>query len=377
MGNGVTMPRLLAMANGDPRDPRTASGVAAHLFDAFERRGNLAGSLSSLPSRMADLAARAWSVAPTKSAWRSRYRLSLSLTRSYERAAAGRIAAEGGRAEYDAFFQIGAYCNVSHVVKKPIFTYHDNDILTMVQCDPRMRGTNEGARHVRARVAYEKSVFESATRVFTFSDWCAAAIAEKYGVGRDRIDVVGAGANLDPGLLNGERDYAAQHALFIGIDFERKGGPDVLRAFARVRRQLPAARLSIVGGQKPGPIAPGVTSLGFVRGKSELAAVIRSASLFVMPSRWEPFGVAFLEAMAAGLPCVGSDLFAMPEIIGDTGTVVRPGDDEQLARVMHGYLSDADACADRGRAARARYGATYGWDRVADRVVAVIAASAG
>ena len=364
--------RILGMANGDPRDPRTASGISSRLFDCFERDGYLAGALSSLPSSLSDLVVRARSMAPTKSAWRSRYRLSMQMTQAFERAAIGRIAATHRETQYDAFFQIGAYCNVSSAVTRPIFTYHDNDVLTMVRLDPRMQGTDPSSRYVRNRAAYEKSVFDSAARIFTFSDWSARLIAANYDIRPDRIEVVGAGANIDPNLLAGERDYGARHALFIGVDFERKGGPDVLRAFAKVRKQLPSARLTIVGGLPAGDIAPGVVSLGLVRGPGALSEVIRSASLFVMPSVWEPFGIVFLEAMAAGIPCIGADAFAMPEIIGETGSVVPPNDVERLAREMHTYLADAALCAERGRAARERYHQHYGWERVGNRIVSAM-----
>jgi glycosyltransferase involved in cell wall biosynthesis len=293
----------------------------------------------------------------------------MNMARAYERAAIRRLAATHANTEYDAFFQIGAYCNVSRAVKRPIFTYHDNDVLTMVREDPRMNGTDANARYVQKRAAYEKSVFDTATRIFTFSDWSARLIASNYDVRPDRVEVVGAGANLDASLLAGERDYGAQHALFIGVDFERKGGPDVIRAFAEVRRRLPSARLTIVGGYPAGDVAPGVVSLGLVRGADALSAVIRSASLFVMPSVWEPFGIVFLEAMAAGIPCIGSDAFAMPEIIGETGSVIPPNDVDRLAREMYRYLSDERLSADRGGAARERYQKNYGWDLVGERIV--------
>jgi len=367
-----TMPaslRIFGMANGDPRDPRTASGVSKRLLDCFERDGYLAGAVSSLPSDLSDLVVRARAIAPTKNGWRSRYRLSMDMTRAFERAAVRRLAASRSTVEYDAFFQLGAYCNVSDVVSKPIFTYHDNDVLTMVRQDPRMRGTDASARYVRDRAAYEKGVFDSARRIFTFSEWCAGLIRSNYDVPAERVEVVGAGANIDEDFLAGERDYAGRHAVFVGIDFERKGGPDVIRAFAKVRKQLPSARLTIVGGQAAGKIAPGVVSMGVVRGAGALSALVRSASLFVMPSVWEPFGIAFLEAMAAGLPCIGSTACAMPEIIGETGSVVTPGDVDGLAREMYAYLSDERLCADRGRAARERYQQRYGWNRVSERIV--------
>lgn len=359
--------RLLGMANGDPRSPRTASGVASRLFGAMERQGYLVGAISSLPTALADTMVRARAFAPTKSAWRSNYRLSMDLARAFESAAVRRLHALGST-DYNAFFQLGAYCNIAREIRTPRFSYHDNDVLTMVRSDPRMRRTVAASAHVRRRAAYEKSVFDTVERVFTFSEWCADLIAQNYSIERSRIESVGAGSNIAPDLLSGTRDYAAAHAVFVGLDFERKGGRNVIEAFARVRKQLPGARLTLVGGAPRGDLGPGITSLGIVHGQAALAEVLRSASLFVMPSVWEPFGIVFLEAMAAGLPCIGANVCAMPEIIGNAGAVVPPNDSAALARAMYEILSDPPAGAERGRAARARYHTRYGWDKVATRI---------
>jgi glycosyltransferase involved in cell wall biosynthesis len=362
---GVAL-RILGLADGEPRDPRTASGIPSRLFAAREQRGYLAGAISFRPSSFADKLTRLRSFAPTKSAWRSRYRLSMHMVGAYEAAAKRRLS-EVPSDRYDALLQHGANCNVWHAVGKPTFSYNDNDVLTMVLTDPRMRMTPRQARYVRARVAYEKGVFDTAERIFTFSEWCAARIAENYDVPREKLECVGAGSNIDPALLAGERDYDARHAVFIGVDFVRKGGPDLLEAFALVRKRSPEARLTIVGGAPRGELGPGIFSHGIYRGEENLAAILRSASLFVMPSVWEPFGVVFLEAMAAGLPCIGANLCAMPEIIGDGGSVVPPNDPVSLARTICEYL-DPSIAAQRGAAAKARYHANYGWDKAARRI---------
>src|SRR5690606_12176833 len=113
--------------------------------------------------------------------------------------------------------------------------------------------------------------------------------------------------------------------LFIGRQFERKGGDLLLRAFARVRRALPEAELLIIGpAEIPGDHA-GVTSLGFVSkdrpgGWEAIAEAYRRADVFCLPTRFEPFGIVFVEAMHFGVPCVGPDAWAVPEIIDDGRT---------------------------------------------------------
>ena len=107
-------------------------------------------------------------------------------------------------------------------------------------------------------------------------------------------------------------------------------------------------------------------------GTAELAALFRSASFFVLPSHYEPFGIVFLEAMAAGLPCIGATTCAMPEIIGDTGALVPPRDPPALAGAMRAFFRDDAACAELGRRARRRHRHRYGWDQVAKRMLASI-----
>ncbi len=148
----------------------------------------------------------------------------------------------------------------------------------------------------------------------------------------------------------------------------------MLEAFAAARRDVPHARLTIVGGLPAGTPADGVHSTGPISrasatGAAHLAALFRSASFFVLPSHYEPFGIVFLEAMAAGLACIGTTTCAMPEIIGDTGALVRPCDPPALAAAMRALFRDEAACAELGRRARRRYQARYGWDRVADRML--------
>ena len=87
---------------------------------------------------------------------------------------------------------------------------------------------------------------------------------------------------------------------FVGrSDDTRKNLPLLLDAFALVRRERPSARLRLVGSPPPGPVPPGVDVVGVV---ADVAAELRRAALFVLPSTQEGFGIVAAEALAAGLP---------------------------------------------------------------------------
>jgi glycosyltransferase involved in cell wall biosynthesis len=93
-----------------------------------------------------------------------------------------------------------------------------------------------------------------------------------------------------------------------------------------------------------------------------------------MPSRLEPFGIAWLEAMATGLPTVGLNLGAAPDFIrpGQTGILVEPDDIQGLARALIDLLSHPAKCRELGEGGRAMVASEYTWEQtceaVADRI---------
>jgi glycosyltransferase involved in cell wall biosynthesis len=165
----------------------------------------------------------------------------------------------------------------------------------------------------------------------------------------------------------------------VGKQWERKGGPTVLAAFARLRAERPDVELVIAGPTDLTVDAPGVELLGRVSregpgGQGRMEAVYAGASAFVMPSLYEPLGVAVIEAMAAGLPCVGSTGGALPELIeeGETGFLVPPGDEEALLDRMRRLAGDPELCRRLGDAGAARYRERFTWDAVAERMLEAI-----
>jgi glycosyltransferase involved in cell wall biosynthesis len=138
-----------------------------------------------------------------------------------------------------------------------------------------------------------------------------------------------------------------------------------------VRRAFPKARLLVAGSGAPagGPIPPGVFYLGRVS-FSELPGLLAQSSVFALPTLREPFGIAFLDAMACGLPCIGTRIEAVPEIIreGETGLLVPPGDAVALALAIERLLGDPVLARAMGARGRARVFAGALWVHVAARL---------
>jgi glycosyltransferase involved in cell wall biosynthesis len=216
----------------------------------------------------------------------------------------------------------------------------------------------------------ERRVYDAADRIWTMSDALARSFREDFKQPPEKMATIYAGANNPPSPIR--VPGAAPRILFVGKDHERKGSATLLEAFDLVRRAVPDAELHLVGGippdsARPGVITHGIISRATVDGQRSLDQLFGSARVFCMPSRYEPFGIAFVEAMLAGLPCVGTRAWAMPEIIedGETGWLVPDGSISELASVLITALRDPASSARMGALGRDRALRYFTWERVA------------
>jgi glycosyltransferase involved in cell wall biosynthesis len=164
-----------------------------------------------------------------------------------------------------------------------------------------------------------------------------------------------------------------------------KGVDDMIRALAEARGAGSDARLLVVGGSQD--IAAGfqeqlhelVAELAlddvvtFAGRRDDVARLLAAADVFGMPSVGEPFGLAYLEAMAMHLPVVALDDGGAPEVIDDgvTGLLSKRGDTAGLAGNLDELLRDAARRERFGAAGRRRVAQKFTVQRMADRVDAV------
>ena len=170
--------------------------------------------------------------------------------------------------------------------------------------------------------------------------------------------------------------------MTVGHLVARKRHADVLRAVAVLAQRHPNLRYSIIGD---GPerialegLAVRLEVAGRVDFHGQLApaeAIERSrrATLFVMPSTEEAFGVAYIEAMAAGIPAIGCRGEPGPEEIaaaGDGFLLVPPGDIERLTQRIGELLSDPHRLREAGQRARATVAAHFTWEICGEQTLA-------
>lgn len=192
-----------------------------------------------------------------------------------------------------------------------------------------------------------------------------------------------AGDRFDPDVDRAEIRRRAERgplcAVFVGNVARRKGLDTLIRGLAAAD---PAVELTVVGRatdeEYADTVRRQVRRLGLddrvtMTGRlpdGALAARLRDAHVLAVPSRYEGFGIVYLEAMSFGLPVIASGAGGATDAVtdGETGFVVEPGDAAGVARALDALAGDRERLAEMGVAARRRYERHPGWTETTERV---------
>ncbi len=226
---------------------------------------------------------------------------------------------------------------------------------------------------------WEKPAFRNAQKVIAVSDVIAQEV-QSLGVPAERIVTIPNGVDTEqfqPGAKERQSFGLPPEcflALFAGdIKVPRKNLETVLKAMQHV----PELHLAVAGATEGSPSPDVARELGvadrvhFLGKVTEMAALMRSADLFVFPSRYEPFGLVVTEAMASGVPVIVSRCSGAADFVGDGGILLNdPNDFMRLAEVMNQLRVDADTRAKMSRAGRMR-ALQMQWSTMADAYLQV------
>ncbi len=245
----------------------------------------------------------------------------------------------------------------------------------------------EEARQERGTVRFmlwslsrlERRNTRKAQGVLTTSAYCRNAIGQLYGVAGEQIRIVPEGIDLARWQrIAATTPYSGDGAtiLCVARQYPRKHIGDLLHAVVLVRKVVPQVRAIIVGDGPEHPalqrmitvlgLEQHVRLLGSVPDDDEVARIYRQADIFCLPSVQEGFGIAFLEAMASGLPIVATSATAIPEVVpnGQAGLLVPPGDQAALAQALIELLQNTQRRKELGDFGRS-YVERFDWQQVA------------
>ena len=210
-------------------------------------------------------------------------------------------------------------------------------------------------------------------RIITCSNDVKRFVVSRYGYRSARVVVIYNGWEGRP--LDGAPKSDVPTVVCVANLRHEKGHAVLLKAWKHVLDRVPNAVLELVGG---GPLEEELHrhaqelalngSVRFVGPVRDVWPLLARAHVFALPSLHEPFGIVAVEAMAAGLPIVVSEVGGLREFIeqGVNGILVPPGDPVRLASELTALLLDADRRSDLGSAAR-RHAADFTMDRTVAR----------
>ena len=203
-----------------------------------------------------------------------------------------------------------------------------------------------GATIERTKWRLNRSCFARAEWLVAWSNWAKQGLVDRYEVPPEKIVVIPPGVDCDQWAAR-ERphdDHAAApvRILFVGGDFARKGGPELLVAVRRLRAGGAGVELDIVTRDAL-PSETGVTvHYGVEPNSPALIDLYWNADIFCLPTLADSLALVLAEAGIAGLPLVSTDVGAISELVRpeQTGLLVPPGDDAALASALDRLVSD-------------------------------------
>ena len=279
------------------------------------------------------------------------------LFRQCQRLVQKEIAVQDNR--YAFTFQFQSLVNANPGVS-PHFVYTDHTHLA----NTTYKNYNARSLFTAAWVDEERRLYQNAARVFTWSSNISSSLQTQYNIPDEKVNCVYAGVNVPSGSGDNKNHYHSQNILFVGIDWERKGGPVLLQAFQQVRQKLPQARLTIIGAS-PKLDIENCEVVGLLP-MEQVARYFEEATLFCLPTRLEPFGIVFIEAMSHQLPIVATKVGAIPDFVldGENGYLIDPDDVTALTNSLVALLKDPQKCAAFGRRGYALFEERYNWKQV-------------
>jgi glycosyltransferase involved in cell wall biosynthesis len=210
-------------------------------------------------------------------------------------------------------------------------------------------------------------VFARAAALVAWSNWAADSLVADYGVPRSKILVAHPGAPASLFELERRPSSGRPVVLFVGGDFQRKGGDLLLNVFQRIKDEV---RLILVTGAEI-PEMPGVEVIGdAVPGSARLLDAYARADIFCLPTRGDCTPLVLGEAMAAGLPVVTTRIGSNCETIreGEDGFVIEVNDELALMDALSRLAADPALRHRIGLSARARAQALFSSSRNAARI---------
>ena len=230
-------------------------------------------------------------------------------------------------------------------------------------------------RRIRAEaLAREQEAYEAARFIVCMSRWCAEDVQASYGISPEKVRVILPGANIDeasvPEPAAWDGTLTPLRLGFIGIDWERKGGPVLLDAATRLQRMGHSVEVVVIGpAASELPKHPALRPKGFIHKARDLprfVEVVRSFHFGCLLSHAEALGISTLECLRLGVPVIGTAVGGIVDAVPEHAGLLVPAErtSEHLADELAAVVESPERYARMREAAR-EVASFQSWDRAA------------
>jgi glycosyltransferase involved in cell wall biosynthesis len=229
-------------------------------------------------------------------------------------------------------------------------------------------------------IRMQMKVARKFSHIVTVSEFTKKDIAKEFSLDENRFHVVHNGINNEY-FYPVQNDSRPEHSIIVtnSADTPLKGLNFLLEAVAQIRKKQPV-KLTVIGQPKKNGIIEnlvdklGVGDIVHFTGRianEEFADYYSKATVAVVPSLYEGFGIPAAEAMACGVPLITTSGGALPEVVGDAGIIVPPSDSGALAREIMFLFNHPDQRKKMAQAGIERVSSIFNWSKAAGEMVEV------
>ncbi len=379
--------RIAYVTTYDPADVRYWSGLGTYIHNSLSGQGCQVEFLGPLPQYSG--LRRHWLRAT--SVWYNRLlrgslgnfstERDLNAARFYAQVVMERMQGK----HYDLIVSPGAIPVAFVRSDVPLVIWADATFDSLITTYPAYSKMTRG--YYRDGEKLEREAFGRAALCIFSSDWAAQSAIVHYGIPEQKVKVIPFGANLndpddDVKAALDQRAADKVKLLFVGYDFERKGGPKIFGVLeALLGLQVPA-ELHIIGcsPEPPDLLRPhvrvhGVVSKKTADGRRELVQAFQSSHWLLLLSQAECYGLVLAEANRYGVPCIGNQVGGIPTIIkDDCNGKLFPVDAAplEIARYIAAVSRDRDRYLQMAAAAEQEYRTRLNWRVAGSAFVACV-----
>ncbi|HEY5752784.1 MAG TPA: glycosyltransferase family 4 protein [Chthoniobacterales bacterium] len=276
--------------------------------------------------------------------------------------------------DYDMAFSPGTIPLAYLKTEKPMAFWTDATFASMIDFYPQF--TNLCNETIRSGNWMEQLALSKCRVAIYSSEWAANTAIRNYDVDPAKVKVVPFGANIicnrsfgDISKIIDDKSFDVCKLLFLGVDWQRKGGDKALAVAELLTKRGIKTELHVAGCDPPAGL-PGFVKLhGFIsknteEGNKQLERLMSDSHFLILPSRAECYGVVFAEASSFGLPSLATNVGGIPAVVRDGingQTFPLDEDPEKYCDYIERYLSSKQEYAELALSSFKEYSTRLNW----------------